>query len=180
MKTIYRRLPSPLGALLLAADGKALTGLWFADQPDCPAAPGEAFAACPVFDQTERWLEIYFAGRAPSFSPPLRLEGTPFRRAVWELLLRIPFGETVSYGALAALTAEKLGLPRMSARAVGGAVGHNPISIIVPCHRVVGADGSLTGYAGGTERKRYLLRLEREGRPVPSGAEPIDLQEEHK
>lgn len=180
MKTIYRRLPSPLGALLLAADGSALTGLWFADQPDCPAAPGEAFAACPVFDQTERWLEIYFAGRAPSFSPPLRLEGTPFRRLVWELLLQIPFGETLSYGALAALTAQKLGVLRMSAQAVGGAVGHNPVSLIVPCHRVVGADGSLTGYAGGTDRKRLLLQLEREGRPILSAADSINAREEDK
>ena len=113
-----------------------------------------------LFEKTRAWLERYFAGKAPELDVPLRPDGTAFQRAVWELLREIPYGETISYGELAAALAERSGRP-CPARAVGGAVGRNPVSILVPCHRVVGADGSLTGYAGGTERKRKLLEIER-------------------
>ena len=114
----------------------------------------------PIFQTTKRWLDIYFRGEIPDSIPPLRMEGTPCRKAVWDILLSIPYGQTMTYGEIASKLAEQRGLPRMSAQAVGGAVGHNPISIIVPCHRVVGSDGSLTGYAGGVERKAALLALE--------------------
>ena len=151
---------SPLGGIMLASDGQALTGLWFEGQKYFAAGlDGEhEEKALPVFDETARWLDAYFGGREPGFTPPLRPRGTAFQRAVWEQLLTVPCGGTLSYGQLAA----RLGLPRAAARAVGGAVGRNPVSLIIPCHRVVGADGSLTGYAGGLERKRRLLALERE------------------
>ena len=155
---------SPLGRILLAGDGEALTGLWFEGQrhfaatlpPD--ARPGEV----PAFDQARRWLDLYFDGSAPDFAPPLAPAGTPFRQAVWVLLREVPFGRTVSYGALAAELAARTGKP-VSARAVGGAVGRNPIALLIPCHRVIGADGGLTGYAGGLERKRALLAHEAAG-----------------
>ena len=158
---------SPLGDILLAGDGEGLTGLWFAGQKLAPAAPDEAQTQMPlpVFAEAARWLDIYFSGKAPAFTPPLHLRGTPFQRAVWTLLLSIPYGTTVTYGEIAARIAREMNLPRVSPRAVGGAVGRNPVSLIVPCHRVIGADGRLTGYAGGLERKRWLLRLE--SVPVP-------------
>lgn len=153
--TFLHTYDSPLGRIILAADGVGLTGLWFEGQKyfgsTMDAQTGEK--NLPVFEQTDRWLNLYFAGRIPDFTPPLHLRGTAFRRAVWEALPAIPYGMTVTYGALA----DKLG---SSARAVGNAVGHNPVSLIIPCHRVVGADGSLTGYAGGVERKDRLLRME--------------------
>ena len=158
--TISAALPSPLGELILVSDGSALTGLRFAGQRHFPRGlpdPGPV-SASEVFEDTARWLELYFSGKPPSFLPRLSPEGTAFQRAVWERLLRIPYGKTVTYAALAA------GL-RTSARAVGGAVGRNPISLIIPCHRVVGAGGALTGYAGGIGRKEALLRLER-GEPI--------------
>ena len=113
-----------------------------------------------VLTEAKRWLDIYFTGKAPDFTPPLHPIGSAFRRSVWEILLQIPYGQTVTYGELARQLAEKQGRPRMSAQAVGGAVGHNRISIIIPCHRVVGTGGSLTGYAGGIDRKVQLLALE--------------------
>ena len=153
---------SPLGGITLSSDGEALLGLWFDGQKFFAAtlAPDHEERALPVFDLAKRWLEVYFSGRDPGFTPPLRMNGTAFRRAVWEILLAIPFGRTMTYGEIAAVLARKNGLSRMSAQAVGGAVGHNAISLIVPCHRVIGADGSLTGYAGGLDRKRRLLALE--------------------
>lgn len=114
-----------------------------------------------MFGQTVRWLDIYFSGRDPGFTPQLFLEGSSFRREVWDILLTIPYGRTMTYGQIAGIIAEQRGLDRMSAQAVGGAVGHNPVSLIVPCHRVVGADGSLTGYAGGIGRKAKLLTVEK-------------------
>lgn len=114
----------------------------------------------PVFDAVKTWLDIYFSGKEPDFTPPLHLTGSPFRLSVWKLLQQIPYGKTMTYGELARRIAGQRGLPHMSAQAVGGAVGHNPISIIVPCHRVVGSDGSLTGYAGGVDKKQRLLALE--------------------
>lgn len=160
------RYASPLGGITLASDGEALTGLWFDGQKHF----GETIERdreeryLPVFAQTELWLDTYFSGREPGFTPPLRMRTTPFRRFVWELLLTVPYGQTVTYGRLAEEIARRTGRVCMSARAVGGAVGHNAFSLVIPCHRVVGADGSLTGYAGGVERKRALLALE--------GAEP--------
>ena len=110
--------------------------------------------------QAEKWLDLYFAGRRPDFTPPLHLTGSDFRLAVWKLLLEIPYGQTTTYKELARRISEQNGGRFMSAQAAGGAVGHNPVSIIVPCHRVLGTDGSLTGYAGGIEKKRRLLELE--------------------
>ena len=159
------RLDSPLGPILLASGGDALTGLWFEGQKHFPgalAASGRE-AALPVFRATARWLEVYFSGREPDFLPALAPKGTAFQLAVWARLLSIPYGERRTYAQLAAALAEAGGLSRVSPRAVGGAVGRNPISLLIPCHRVVGADGSLTGYAGGLARKRYLLDLERAG-----------------
>ena len=154
---------SPLGEITLAANGEALTGLWFDGQKyygDTLPKQVEV-RRLPVFEQTERWLDTYFQGKIPDFIPPLSWDTTPFRKAVWEILLSIPYGQTITYGEIAHRIAKQNGLPKMSAQAVGGAVGHNPISIIVPCHRVVGTNGSLTGYAGGIDKKRKLLALER-------------------
>ena len=154
---------SPLGGITIASDGKALTGLWFDGQKyfaDTLEKDHEE-KALPVFDEADRWLDIYFSGHEPGFTPPIHMKTTPFRKAVWEILLTIPFGRTMTYGEIAARIAEQNGLPRMSAQAVGGAVGHNAVSLIIPCHRVVGADGSLTGYAGGIDRKVKLLSLEK-------------------
>ncbi|MBQ6173181.1 MAG: methylated-DNA--[Clostridia bacterium] len=159
---LFCRRQSPLGMILLASDGEALTGLWFDGQKGAPVLPDDVEEErLPVFDEAGRWLRVYFAGCEPDFTPPLRPGGTAFQQTVWGLLRRIPYGETVTYGRLSEETARLLGRPRMSAQAVGGAVGRNPISLIVPCHRVIGADGSLTGYAGGLRRKEYLLTLER-------------------
>lgn len=156
---------SPLGGITLASDGKALTGLWFDGQKYF----GSTLSAdhepenLPVFEQTRKWLEIYFSGKAPSFTPPLNVRATTFRKAVWDILLTISFGQTMTYGEIAHKIAAQKGLAHMSAQAVGGAVGHNPISLIIPCHRIVGADGSLTGYAGGTDKKLWLLSMEKAG-----------------
>ena len=161
---LYTTVPSPLGELLLVSDGEALCGLYFAGQRHFPAAlAAEERADLAVFAQTRAWLEAYFAGAEPGQTPPLRLDGTAFQRAVWALLREIPFGSTVSYGELAGRLAAREGKP-CSSRAVGAAVGRNPVSILVPCHRVLGADGSLTGYAGGLWRKEKLLELERSAR----------------
>ena len=156
------RLETPLGPVVLTGDECALTSLRFVMQRYFPDTLPEPCGqdALPVFAQTADWLRVYFSGRDPGFLPPLRPEGTPFRLAVWKALLRIPYGQTMSYGELAARLETQAGSGRVSARAVGGAVGHNPISLLIPCHRVVGANGALTGYAGGLERKRLLLRLE--------------------
>lgn len=152
---------SPLGGITMASDGDALCGLWFDGQRFFASTLGEHVTRdLPVFRETRRWLDVYFSGRDPGFTPPMSLNGTPFRKTVWEELLLIPFGKTVTYGEIA----DRIGaLSRTSARAVGGAVGHNPVSLIVPCHRVVGAGGALTGYAGGLDLKRRLLLLEAGG-----------------
>lgn len=154
---------SCLGGITLASDGDALTGLWFDGQKYFAGNIDDEIEEkdVPVFVQVRQWLDIYFSGHDPGFTPALALDSTPFRRAVWEILLTIPFGKTMTYGEIAACIAEKKGGRRMSAQAVGSAVGHNPISLIIPCHRVVGADGSMTGYAGGIDRKIKLLGMER-------------------
>lgn len=114
-----------------------------------------------ILKQTREWLDIYFGGSEPGFTPPLKVKESDFRQAVCEIMLQIPYGQTMTYGEIAAIIAEQKGIPRMAAQAVGGAVGHNPISIIIPCHRVVGTNGSLTGYGGGIQRKVALLELEK-------------------
>lgn len=157
--THYR---SPLGRILLAADETGLTGLWFDGAKYYAAGldPNAEAKDTPVHEQAKEWLTVYFSGQKPDFLPPLHMAGTPFQLAVWNILQKIPYGQTVTYGAIADKIAVQNGLLHMSAQAVGGAVGHNKISIIVPCHRVVGTDGNLTGYAGGIDRKISLLRLE--------------------
>ena len=154
---------SPLGGILLAADGIGLRGLWFDGQKYFPhkLISESIESKLPIFTQTCNWLDIYFSGRIPDFTPPISLNTTPFRKAVYDILLTIPYGQTVTYGEIANIIAKQNGVERMSSQAVGGAVGHNPVSIIIPCHRVVGADGSLTGYAGGLDRKIELLKLEK-------------------
>lgn len=161
--TYIDRYHSPLGDITLASNGEALTGLWFEGQKyfgDTLSSQQEE-KELPVFEETKRWLDIYFQGKTPDFTPPLLLETTPFRRAVGEIMLSIPYGQTMTYGEIAERIATQRGIPKMSAQAVGGAVGHNSISIIIPCHRVVGTNGSLTGYAGGIDKKIKLLRLEK-------------------
>lgn len=154
---------TPLGRVLLAADDEGLTGLWFMEGERYLAdglSPDAAPHASPFFDDAKRWLDVYFTGRDPGFTPRLHLTGSPFRVRVGELMLEIPYGRTTTYGDIARRIAAERGLAHMSAQAVGGAVGKNPISLIVPCHRVVGTGGSLTGYGGGIRRKEALLRLE--------------------
>jgi len=151
-----RHIQTPLGGVTLAGDGTSLCGLWFDGQNYFPRDLVGYEAALPVFEETVRWLAIYFRGKEPDFLPPLSPQGTPFQAAVWQLLTEIPYGHTLTYGALAA----RLGRPR-AAQAVGGAVARNPISLLIPCHRVLGAGGALTGYAGGLWRKEALLALER-------------------
>ena len=149
---------SPLGEIILTSDGKSLTGLSY-DFPEM-LLPYFIEKPLPIFSETDRWLDIYFSGKNPDFTPKLSLKATGFRKMVWDILLTIPFGQTITYGEIASRIAKQRGIPRMSAQAVGGAVGHNPIALIIPCHRVVGANGSLTGYAGGIDKKDQLLRLE--------------------
>ncbi|WP_448916553.1 methylated-DNA--[protein]-cysteine S-methyltransferase [Eubacterium ramulus] len=154
---------SPLGGITMASDGEALTGLWFDGQKYFAVTLSKEHEEkrLPVFEETDRWLDIYFQGKEPDFLPPVSFAGgSEFRQEVWKILLSIPYGKTMTYGEIAECIAKQRGLTRMSAQAVGGAVGHNPISIIVPCHRVVGTDGSLTGYAGGIDKKVGLLKLE--------------------
>lgn len=153
---------SPLGGITLASDGEYLTGLWFDGQKYFASTlcKEKEEADLPVFRETKKWLDAYFSGKKPDFTPRVLLRTTAFRKVVWDILLTIPYGQTMTYGEIAARVAEQKGLAHMSAQAVGGAVAHNPISLIVPCHRVVGADGSLTGYAGGTDKKAWLLKME--------------------
>ena len=154
---------SPLGGITLAGGENALTGLWFDGQKNFAETLREAYteASLPVFAETCRWLDIYFSGRDPGFTPALNPGGTEFRRAVWEILLTIPYGGTITYGEIASRLADRTGNSHVSSSAVGGAVGHNPVALIVPCHRVIGANGKLTGYAGGLDKKIKLLELER-------------------
>ena len=153
---------SPLGGITLASDGENLTGLWFDGQKYFADNLPEQYEEqdLPVFAQAKQWLDVYFSGREPDFTPPLSMTGiSPFRRRVWEIMLTIPYGRTSTYGEIAAQIAAETG-KRVSAQAVGGAVGHNSISLIIPCHRVVGTSGSITGYAGGVDKKIALLKME--------------------
>lgn len=146
----------------MASDGESLTGLWFDGQKYFAATldPEREERNLPVFEMADHWLEIYFSGSEPAFTPPLAMKTTAFRKAVWTILLTIPYGRTITYGEIASRIACERGLSGMSAQAVGSAVGHNAISLIIPCHRVIGSDGSLTGYAAGLEKKHFLLRME--------------------
>lgn len=156
---------SPIGNILLAAETRFLTGLWFEGQKYFALHLDEQHEEkeIPIFERTKQWLDLYFAGKEPDFSVPLRFTGTDFQKEVWEILCAIPYGATMTYGEIARKLAQKRGKKSLSAQAVGGAVGRNGISILVPCHRVVGADGSLTGYAGGIDKKEKLLALEKIG-----------------
>ncbi|URZ87397.1 methylated-DNA--[protein]-cysteine S-methyltransferase [Floricoccus penangensis] len=153
-------IESPVGTLTLASDGQSLTGLWIKNQKYYGLGidePSESIDL-PVFAETKRWLDLYFSGVNPNFYPPLNPKGTEFRQEIWKLLTQIPYGQTVTYGQLSQMMKDN-GL-KSSPQAVGGAAGHNPISIIIPCHRVLGSDGTLTGYAGGLENKMKFLDLE--------------------
>ncbi len=169
MDTIYTgQYASPLGTITIACDEEAIIGLWFNGQKYFGATlPAEGVSTVvapnghPLLEDAKRWLDLYFSGQKPDFLPPLRYGSTPFRKAVCDILLTIPYGDTMTYGQIATAIAEQQGIETMSAQAIGGAVGHNPISLMIPCHRVVGAGGNLTGYAGGLDRKIKLLELER-------------------
>lgn len=181
------KIPSPAGMLTLSSAGTSVTGLWIEGQkyyggtldkkmlksngmgamelktPEEAGGIYEITSELPVFKQAEKWLDAYFSGKEPGELPELEPAGSEFRRMVWEILCAIPRGQTASYGEIANRIAARTGKDTISARAVGGAVGHNPISIMIPCHRVMGGDGSLTGYAGGLEVKKMLLALEGDG-----------------
>jgi methylated-DNA-[protein]-cysteine S-methyltransferase len=158
----YASTPSPLGNLIAAAKNDALIGLWFDGQKYFPADTKvwELTPDYPVLAQLRIWLDGYFRGENPAFPGKLSPQGSGFRQEVWQILLQIPYGQTTTYGTIAKQLAATHGKPQMSAQAVGGAVGHNPISLLIPCHRVVGANGALTGYAGGIDKKKALLELE--------------------
>lgn len=154
---------SPLGKITLSSDGKFLTGLWLDGQKYFASTLGTVYEeneTLQIFKETQAWLNCYFHGQEPDFTPALFPQGTPFRVSVWNILRQIPYGETITYKEIADKIAQLQGVNNMSAQAVGGAVGHNPISIIIPCHRVIGTYGSLTGYAGGIANKIKLLELE--------------------
>ncbi len=153
---------SPLGNILLAADEIGLTGLWFEGQKYFANTLSDERISqeTPILKEAKHWLEIYFSGKEPEFTPPLHPEGSEFRQAVWQILLQIPYGQTITYGEIARRFEERQNTSHMSAQAVGSAVGHNEVSVIIPCHRVVGTNGSLTGYAGGIDKKISLLELE--------------------
>lgn len=152
----FKDYTSQLGTFYLRASDTALTGLAFTSYADADESPG----GNDILSLTEKWLNIYLSGEEPDFMPPLELTGTPFQKEIWQRLLAIPYGRSVTYGEIAREMAEKRGLARMSAQAVGQAVGANPIAILVPCHRVLGKNGALTGYAGGIKLKETLLNLE--------------------
>ena len=153
---------SSIGDILLATDEIGLIGLWFEGQKYfANTLPDEHITQeTEILTETIKWLDMYFSGEEPNFTPPLHPSGSSFRQAVWQILLQIPYGQTITYGEIARKVAEMKNTSYMSAQAVGGAVGHNEISVIIPCHRVVGTNGSLTGYAGGMEKKVALLKLE--------------------
>lgn len=176
--TVYA---SPLGSITLASDGRNLAGAWFEGQKyfgGTISSQWEEMDDLPVFKMAVDWLDRYFQGQHPDISElPLAPIGTPFRHTVWKLLCRIPYGQVVTYSDLTKKVAEEMGVCRMSCQAIGGAVGHNPVSIIIPCHRVIGKDGSLKGYAGGTERKIALLQLEGVDLPAFHASDRQTLQQ---
>lgn len=156
---------SPLGAMTMSSNGQFLTALWFdcQKQNNCSLEKDQEKidnTTDHVFKETEKWLDTYFRGIVPNFMPPILIDGTEFQETVWDILLSIQYGEIITYGQIADKIAKERGLERMSAQAVGGAVSHNPIALIIPCHRVVGKNNNLTGYAGGIDNKIKLLMLE--------------------
>ena len=155
---------SPLGTMIMLGTLSYLTDLYFIDEAHAPSYDDAEYIEqlTGPFEVTIMWLNQYFNGKKPFITPPIQLEGTEFRKSVWSILQTIPYGETITYGDIGKQIAQEQGKEKFSAQAVGGAVGHNPISIIVPCHRVIGSNGQLTGYAGGIERKKYMLDLESE------------------
>lgn len=157
------RLHSPLGEVRLRSDGESLIGLWFVGQVNDAKEISdlEIKNDLPIFGQVESWLESYFSGKQTSITIPLQPKGTSFQQRVWQILQEIPYGETMTYGEIAQRIAKEKGVETFSAQAVGQAVGKNPISILIPCHRVLGKNGALTGYAGGVYRKEKLLQLEK-------------------
>jgi methylated-DNA-[protein]-cysteine S-methyltransferase len=161
MEYIYK-IKLPIGMLTLSSDGKNLTGLWIEGQKYFLRTLGENISEqnLPIFEDVKKWLDIYFAGKEPDFMPPLMPKGNNFQQSIWSILRKIPYGQINTYGEIAKQFVAENGSARMSARAVGNAVGHNPISILIPCHRVMGKNGSLTGYAGGIDKKLKLLQLE--------------------
>ncbi len=150
---------SPLGEITIFGDDGKITGLYFSDQLTENHRDTTA-DSIPIFEQADEWLNIYFSGRTPDFTPPLKIEGSDFHREVCGIMLEIPFGHIMTYAEIAGIIAQRRNIPKMSARAVGGSASRNKISLIIPCHRVIGARGNLTGYGGGIERKRKLLELE--------------------
>ena len=158
MKNYEKQYNSPLGALTIQSDGEFLTGVSFESTKNIDNIPGTDIQ---VLEQTVSWLDIYFSGGIPDFTPQIRLNVTPFCKEVCDILLTVPYGQTMTYGEIANIIATRRGIPRMSAQAVGCAVHRNPIAIIIPCHRVIGSDNSLTGYAAGIKRKAELLKLEK-------------------
>ncbi len=153
---------SPLGEIIIAADEESLTGLWFAGQKYFTVYFDKEIEEkeIPILKDAKKWLDIYFSGKEPSFKLPFHFNGTDFQKQVWEILYSIPYGKTITYGEIADILAKRNGLKRMSAQAVGGAVGKNKISIIVPCHRVIGAHGNLTAYTGRIDKKIALMKIE--------------------
>ena len=149
---------SPLGGITVFSDGENITGLYFTDH--LPDNTTSSTQDAPIFAQADEWLNIYFSGRSPDFTPPLKVEGSEFHREVCGIMLTIPFGHVMTYSEIAGLIAQRRGISHMSAQAVGGAASRNRISLMIPCHRVIGAGGNLTGYGGGIERKMKLLELE--------------------
>ena len=166
MEKLYKtEYHSPVGKIIMCSDGTALNGLWFDGQKYFGGnydMQKVKIKELKLFQDVRIWLDKYFQGEAIEIGDlPLKPFGNDFRQSVWKILCQIPYGETTTYGEIAQEIAQEKGIERMSAQAVGGAVGHNPISIIIPCHRVVGKNGKLTGYAGGLKIKQYLLQLER-------------------
>ena len=154
---------SPIGGITMASNGESLTGLWFDGQKYFASTLSQRHMEkqLPVFDRTCEWLDLYFSGKGPDFMPPVFMCVSNFRRDVYEILMTIPFGETMTYKEVADLIAKKHRIISMSAQAVGGAIAHNPISLVIPCHRVIGTNGKLTGYAGGLDKKEWLLDMEK-------------------
>ena len=154
---------SPIGGITMASNGESLTGLWFDGQKYFASTLSQRHVEkqLPIFDRTCEWLDLYFSGKSPDFMPPVFMYVSNFKRDVYEILMTIPFGETMTYKEVADLIAKKHRIISMSAQAVGGAIAHNPISLVIPCHRVIGTNGKLTGYAGGLDKKEWLLDIEK-------------------
>lgn len=162
MMEYVKRYESPIGGITMASDGEALIGLWFDGDRhygDILESPIEK--DLPVFDETIAWLNLYFEGTVPDFCPPIKMQGTPFQRMIWTIIQHIPYGETITYGDIAKAIEKYGNKKEMSAQAVGGAIGHNHIALIIPSHRVIGSKGNLKGYTSGIEKKKKLLLFER-------------------